>query len=65
VGRKEVSMTVQDLYKVLFDEQEVEIKLKNGICLWYGKNEDIPIEYLEKIVNAVYSYDVYIVIEIA
>lgn len=58
-------MTVKDLYKVFFDDQEVEIKLKNGICLWYGKNEDIPIEYFEKIVNAVYSYDDYIVIEIA
>ena len=58
-------MTVKDLYKVFFDEQVVEIKLKNGICLWYGKNEDIPIEYFEKIVNAVYSYDDYIVIEIA
>ena len=58
-------MLVQDLYKVLFDEQKVEIKLKNGICLWYGKNEDIPIEYFEKIVNAVYSYDEHIIIEIA
>lgn len=58
-------MTVQDLYKVLFDEEKVEIKLKNGICLWYGKNEDIPIEYLKKIVYAVYSYDEYIVITIA
>ena len=62
-------MTVKDLYKVFFDDQEVEIKLKNGIYLWYGKNEDIPIEYFEKIVNAVYSYDDYygdyIVIEIA
>lgn len=59
-------MTVQNLYKVLFDEQEVEIiKLKNGICLWYGKNEDIPIEYFEKIVYAVYSHDEYIVIAIA
>lgn len=57
-------MTVQDLYKVLFDEQEVEIKLKNGICLWYGKNEDMSIEYFEKIVYAVYSYDDYIVIRI-
>ena len=58
-------MTVQDLYRVIFDEEEVEIKMNNGITLWYGKNEDIPIEYLEKIVNAVYSYDDYIVIEIA
>lgn len=58
-------MLVRNFYQVLFDEQEVEIKLKNGICLWYGKNEDIPIEYFEKIVNAVYSYDDYIVIEIA
>lgn len=58
-------MTVQDLYKVLFDEQEVEIKLKNGICLWYGKNEDMPIEYFQKIVNAMYPCDEYIVIGIA
>ena len=58
-------MKVLDLYKVLFDEQEVKIKLKNGICLWYGKNENIPIEYIEKIVYAVYSYDDYIVIAIA
>lgn len=61
-------MLVQDLYKVFLDGQEVEIKLKNGISLWYGKNEDMPIEYLPKIVNAVYSYsysyDDYIVIEI-
>ena len=58
-------MTVQDLYRVFFDEQEVEIKLMNGITLWYGKNEDMPIEYFEKIVNAVYSYDDYIVIGIS
>ena len=50
-------MTVKDLYKVLFDEENVEIKLKNGICLWYGKTEDTPIEYFAKIVYAVYSYD--------
>lgn len=58
-------MLVQHLYKVLFNEQQVEIKMMNGICLWYGKNEDLPIEYFEKIVNAVYSYDEYIVIAIA
>lgn len=58
-------MLVRNLYQVLFDEQEVEIKSKNGTCLWYGKNEDIPIEYFEKIVNAVYSYYTYIVIGIA
>lgn len=58
-------MLVQDLYKVLFDEQEVEIKLNNGITLWYGKNEDIPIEYFEKIVNAVFSWGEYVVIAIA
>ena len=58
-------MTIKDLYKVFFDDQEVEIKLKNGICLWYGTNGDIPIEYFEEFINAVYSYDDYIVIEIA
>ena len=58
-------MTVQDLYRVIFDNEEVEIKLNNGITLWYGKNEDMPIEYFEKIVYAVYSYNDYIVIGIA
>ena len=49
-------------------EEEIEIKSKNGICLWYGKNEDMPIEYFGKIVNSIYSlkgsYEAYIVIEI-
>ena len=62
-------MTVQDLYRVIFDEEEVEIKLNNGITLWYGKNEDIPNEYFDKIVKTIYSFNVsnieYIVIEIA
>lgn len=62
-------MLVQDLYRVIFDEEEVEIKLKNGICLWYGKNEDIPVEYFEKIVETIYSFNdehiSYIVIVIA
>ena len=62
-------MTVQNLYRVIFDEEEVEIKMDNGITLWYGKNEDMPIEYLEKIVKSIYSFnginESYIVIEIA
>ena len=62
-------MTVQDLYRVIFDEEEVEIKLNNGITLWYGKNEDIPNEYFDKIVKTIYSFNAsnieYIVIEIA
>ena len=61
-------MTVQDLYKIIDDNDEVEIKSNNGICLWYGINEDMPIEYLEKIVNSIYSlqgsYEAYMVIEI-
>jgi len=62
-------MTVQDLYRVIFDDEEIEIKSKNNICLWYGKKTDIPIEYFGKIVNSIYSltgrYEAYIVIEIA
>ena len=62
-------MTVQDLYRVIFDEEEVEIKLNNGITLWYGKNEDIPNEYFDKIVKTIYSFNASniecIVIEIA
>ena len=58
-------MTVQDLYRVMFDEAQVEIKLKNGVCLWYGKNEDMPIEYFGRIIYGVYSYDDYLVIAIA
>lgn len=62
-------MTLQDLYRVICDDEEIEIKLKNGICLWYGKNKDMSIEYFEKTVNMVYSlkgtYEAYTVIEIA
>ena len=62
-------MIVQDLYRVIDDNDEVEIKLNNGRCLWYGENEDMPIEYLGKIVNSIYSlkgsHESYIVIEIA
>lgn len=61
-------MTVQDLYRVIIDTDEIEIKLNNGISLWYGENKDMPIEYLEKIVNSIYtlkgSYEAYMVIEI-
>lgn len=62
-------MTVQDLYRVMNDSEEIEIKLNNGICLWYGKNENMPMEYFGKIVNSIYSFEgsheAYIVIEIA
>lgn len=62
-------MIVQDLYRVIHDTEEIEIKLKNGISLWYGKNEDMPNEYFEKVVNTLYSlkdtYEAYTVIEIA
>ena len=61
-------MLVQDLYRLINVSEEIEIKLNNGICLWYGKNEDMPIEYFGKIVNSVYSiegsHEAYLVIEI-
>ena len=62
-------MTVQDLYRIINDEEEIEIRLDKDIILWYGKNEDIPIKYFGKIVNSIYSfkdsYESYIIIEIA
>lgn len=62
-------MIVQDLYRVILDTEEIEIKLKNGITLWYGKNSDMPNKYFEKVVNTLYSlkdtYEAYTVIEIA
>ena len=62
-------MSVQDLYRVILDGEELEIKTENGICLWYGKNEDMPKEYFDKIVDTIYSFEgsneTYIVITIA
>ena len=62
-------MIVQDLYRVILDTEKIEIKLKNGITLWYGKNGDMPNKYFEKVVNTLYSlkdtYEAYTVIEIA
>ena len=61
-------MRVQDLCRIINEREEIEIKNNNGICLWYGENEAIPVEYLEKIVNSIYSlkgvYESYIVIEL-
>lgn len=50
-------MSIQDLFRVIYDDEEVEIKSKNGICLWYGKNKVIPDEYFGKIVNTIYSVE--------
>lgn len=62
-------MAVQQLYRIINDSEEIEIKLNNGVCLWHGKNENMPIEYFGKIVNSIYSiegpHETYIVIEIA
>lgn len=62
-------MLVQDLYRVILDKEEIEIKSKKGVTLWYGKNEDMPDKYFEKVVYMLYSlkgtYEAYTVIEIA
>jgi hypothetical protein len=62
-------MIVQDLYRVIPDIEKVKIRSKNGVALWCGKNEDMPIEYFERVINAIYlsigPYEAYIVIEIA
>lgn len=61
-------MAVQELFRIMLDGEEVEIKMNNGITLWYGKSEDIPDEYFDAIVNSIYSFNTsnqsYIVIEI-
>lgn len=49
-------MTVQDLYRVLLNEQEVEIySHKVDIIVWTGKARDIPICFFNNLVSSLYS----------
>lgn len=47
-------MLVQDLFRIMLDDEVVEIELKNEI-IWYGKVKDIPNCYFNCIVNLIYS----------
>lgn len=47
-------MLVQDLFRILLNDQEIEIELKNEI-VWFGKVKDIPNYYFNSIVNLLYS----------
>ena len=47
-------MTVEDLFRILLEEEEVEIELKNKI-VWFGKVKDMPNCYFNSIVNLLYS----------
>ena len=47
-------MTVQDLFRILLEEEELEIEIKNEI-VWYGKVKDMPNCYFNCIVNLLYS----------
>lgn len=47
-------MTVQDLFRILLDDEEIEIELKNEM-VWFGKAKDIPNCYFNCIVNLLYS----------
>ena len=47
-------MTIQDLFRILLNGEEIEIELKNEI-VWFGKVKDIPNCYFNCIVNSLYS----------
>lgn len=47
-------MTVQNLFRILLDDEEIEIELNNEI-VWYGKVKDMPNCYFNSIVNLLYS----------
>lgn len=67
MGRKEVNMVIEDLFRILLDEEEVEIRRGNK-ALWYGKVKDMLNCYFSETVKLIYSlkdtYNAYIVIEL-
>nr|DAJ25981.1 MAG TPA: hypothetical protein [Caudoviricetes sp.] len=60
-------MSVEDLYRVLHEYTEVEIKLKSS-TVWSGIAKYIPSSFFNKRVNVMYAlndtYDAFIRIEI-
>jgi hypothetical protein len=47
-------MSVQDLFRIVLDDEEIEIELNKEI-VWFGKVKDIPNCYFNCIVNLLYS----------
>ena len=47
-------MTVEDLFRILLDDEEIEIELNKEI-VWFGKVKDIPNCYFNFIVKLLYS----------
>lgn len=48
-------MTVQDLFRVLPDYEEVEFNTKSVTGVWYGLVRDIPSSYFDYIIESIYS----------
>lgn len=61
-------MTVEQLYKVVREYEEIEIKLKDGKVIWSGSAKYIPVYYFNKTVSSICAlndtYDAFIRIEI-
>lgn len=62
-------MSIENLFRILLDEQEVEIySHKLHRSLWNGEVKDIPNCYFDNVVSSLYSlndsYDSYIRINI-
>lgn len=47
-------MRVEDLFRILLDDEEIEIELNKEI-VWLGKVKDIPNCYFNFIVKSLYS----------
>ena len=48
-------MTVQDLFRILLDCEEVLFNTKSAVDVWHGLVKDIPSNYFDYIVDNIYS----------
>lgn len=48
-------MTVQELFRVLSDFEEVVFNTKRATGVWHGLVKDIPSNYFDYIIDGIYS----------
>lgn len=48
-------MTVQDLFRILSDYEEVLFNTKSAVDVWHGLVKDIPSDYFDYLIDNIYS----------
>ena len=48
-------MTIQELFRILLDSEEVVINTNKNFVQWSGLTKDIPSNYFDYLIDTIYS----------